>query len=72
MNDAITVRCVCGWETTGPTEDVIAATRDHGERIHNMAATREQIMAMAVATPTMAPPSEAVIDTGTGGGAPRP
>jgi predicted small metal-binding protein len=48
-DDTITVRCVCGWETTGPTEDVVAATSDHGKRIHNMTATREQILAMAVA-----------------------
>jgi len=70
MDHTIKVRCVCGWETTGPTEDVIAATSDHGRRIHNMAATREQILAMAVATP-VSPPAEAAIDTGGGGGTAR-
>jgi predicted small metal-binding protein len=44
----LTVRCVCGWETTGTEDEVVAATGDHGERVHNMRATREQILAMAV------------------------
>jgi hypothetical protein len=53
MDDTITVRCVCGWETSGTPDEVVAATSEHGQRIHNMAATREQILAMAV------PPSDA-------------
>jgi hypothetical protein len=53
MDDTITVRCVCGWETSGAPDEVVAATSEHGLRIHNMAATREQILAMAV------PPSDA-------------
>jgi len=47
---SITVRCVCGWETSGPEEDVVAITIDHGLRVHNMAATREEVLAMAIAT----------------------
>jgi predicted small metal-binding protein len=47
---SITVRCVCGWETSGPEEDVVATTIDHGLRVHNMAATREEVLAMAIAT----------------------
>jgi hypothetical protein len=70
MNEPITVRCVCGWESAGPTEDVIAATSEHGQRVHNMSATREQILAMAVATPA-APSAASSIDPGAGGGAPR-
>ena len=70
MDEPITVRCVCGWEATGPTEDVVAATSYHGQRIHNMAATREQILAMAVVTP--AAPSPASADHGAGGGGSRP
>lgn len=69
MDDPITVRCVCGWETTGPSDNVVAATSDHGQRIHNMSATREQILAMAIPTPG-APPSAVSIDH-AGGGAPR-
>jgi predicted GNAT family acetyltransferase len=39
------LRCACGWETTGPLDDVVAATDEHGPRVHNMAATREEILA---------------------------
>jgi hypothetical protein len=42
------VRCACGWEWAGDVEAVVAATQDHGTRIHNMEATREEVMAMAV------------------------
>lgn len=41
-----TNRCACGWEVTGPLEDVVDATIDHGRRIHNMEATREQVVAV--------------------------
>ena len=44
----LTVRCVCGWETTGTEDEVVTATSDHGETVHNMRATREEILAMAV------------------------
>jgi hypothetical protein len=50
MDRQLTVRCVCGWETTGPEADVIEATTDHGIRVHNMRATTEEILAMAVET----------------------
>jgi predicted small metal-binding protein len=43
--DTITNRCACGWEVTGPIDEVIAATIDHGSRIHNMVATREDVLA---------------------------
>lgn len=42
------VRCTCGWETSGDEDDVVAATREHGRRLHNMEATREDVLAMAV------------------------
>jgi predicted small metal-binding protein len=49
MEDAvITVRCVCGWETTGPEAVAVAATVEHGRRLHNMTATRDEVLAMAV------------------------
>jgi predicted small metal-binding protein len=52
MNDGtITVRCACGWETTGPEDVVVEATAEHGRRMHNMAPTRDEVLAMAVATP---------------------
>lgn len=40
-----TNRCACGWEVTGPLDDVVDATIDHGRRIHNMEATRDQVVA---------------------------
>ena len=46
--EALTVRCACGWETTGLETDVVAATIEHGRRLHNMEATPEQVLAMAV------------------------
>jgi predicted small metal-binding protein len=50
-DETITVRCACGWETTGPEDDVVAATVEHGRRMHNMTPTRDEVLAMAVATP---------------------
>ena len=40
-----TNRCACGWEVAGSLDDVVAATIDHGRRIHNMDATRDQVVA---------------------------
>lgn len=50
------VRCACGWEVSGLEDDVVDATADHGLRAHNMSASREQILAMAVEAPELAPP----------------
>ena len=50
MGDELKVRCACGWEVRGSEEEVVVATREHGARLHNMAATREQVLAMAVAS----------------------
>jgi predicted small metal-binding protein len=41
------VRCACGWEVVGVEDEVVPATQEHGRRIHNMAATREEVLAMA-------------------------
>ena len=54
------VRCACGWETTGDEDAVVAATQEHGRRLHNMEATREQVVAMAI--------SEAEPPAAAGGG----
>jgi predicted small metal-binding protein len=53
--ETMTVRCVCGWETTGPEEEVVVATIDHGRRVHNMTATRDEVLAMAIAAPEAKP-----------------
>ena len=44
----ITVRCACGWESSGAEDEVVAATIDHGRRLHNMEASRDDVLAMAV------------------------
>ena len=49
--EVITVRCACGWETTGSEEDVVEATTEHGRRLHNMTPTRDEVLAMAVGAP---------------------
>ena len=46
--EALTVRCACGWGTTGTKRDVVSATIEHGRRLHNMEATPEEVLAMAV------------------------
>ena len=52
MNDeVVTVRCVCGWETTGPEAEVVVATTEHGRRLHNMIPTRAEVLAMVVVAP---------------------
>jgi predicted small metal-binding protein len=40
-----TNRCACGWEISGPEDVVVDATIDHGRRLHNMEATREEVLA---------------------------
>ena len=61
-NAIVTVRCVCGWETSGTETDVVAATAEHGRRLHNMTPTRDEVLAMAVAqadnNPVMQPDSD--------------
>lgn len=55
MDQSLTVRCACGWETQGTDDEVVEATREHGLRMHNMAATREQILALATPASAWAP-----------------
>ncbi|HEX5012744.1 MAG TPA: hypothetical protein VFV72_01205 [Candidatus Limnocylindrales bacterium] len=47
MTQLLRTRCSCGWETTGPEDDVVAATLDHGLRVHNMGGTREDVLQRA-------------------------
>ena len=53
--DSIRLRCACGWETSGTEEKVLAAATEHGERVHNMRPTRNEVLAMAI-------PDEAAAD----------
>jgi predicted small metal-binding protein len=45
------VMCSCGWETRGTEEVVVAATQAHGRDLHNMDASKEQVLAMAMPAP---------------------
>jgi hypothetical protein len=44
-DETYTNRCACGWETRGGLDEVVDTTIDHGRRIHNMEATREEVVA---------------------------
>ena len=37
--------CACGWTVEGGLDEVVDATIDHGRKIHNMEATRDQVVA---------------------------
>lgn len=62
------VRCACGWESIGDEDAVVAATQEHGERLHNMTATREQILAMAIDDHADERPGDRDPPTGSGSG----
>ena len=52
MDDGpITIRCACGWETTGPEDAAVEVTTEHGRAMHNMTPTRDEVLAMADAPP---------------------
>jgi predicted small metal-binding protein len=51
-----TNRCACGWEISGSEDVVVDATIDHGRRIHNMEATRDQVLAALHETASSADP----------------
>lgn len=40
-------RCACGWEAVGDVETTVAATIEHGQRVHNMTATHDDVLASA-------------------------
>jgi uncharacterized protein len=71
MQETLRTRCVCGWETTGPEDEVVEATLDHGLRVHNMGGTREDVLQRAErvepeavdATPPPAAGEVAIVDT---------
>jgi len=45
MNEHGSLRCACGWETTGTLDELVIAAGEHGRRIHNMEPTRDQVLA---------------------------
>jgi hypothetical protein len=50
-----TNRCACGWEVSGSEDVVVDATIDHGRRIHNMEASRDEVLAVLHGTATGGP-----------------
>ena len=42
------VTCMCGWQTRGTEDEVVAAIQEHGEEAHGRRPTREEILALAV------------------------
>jgi len=54
------VGCACGWEVVGSEAEVVPAVLDHGERVHNMSGTREDVLANAerVDAPRASQPSD--------------
>lgn len=43
------VRCDCGFEVRGTADEVVGAMQDHAKNVHNMSATREQVLDRAQA-----------------------
>ena len=54
MGQQLRTSCVCGWESTGAEDEVVAATLDHGRRVHNMEGTRDDVLARAERLPAAA------------------
>jgi predicted small metal-binding protein len=46
---AFVVRCDCGFEVRGTADEVVDAMQDHAKNVHNMTATREQVLERAKA-----------------------
>ena len=36
--------CACGWTVEGPQDVVVDAVIEHGQKLHNMVATREDVL----------------------------
>ena len=45
----LAVRCDCGFEVRGTADEVVGAMQDHAKNVHNMSATREQVLERAKA-----------------------
>jgi hypothetical protein len=63
---ALLARCACGWQVKGSVDRVVSQTQEHARRVHNMHATREEVLAQAV--PIAA--AEVTQDQGRGAGDP--
>jgi predicted small metal-binding protein len=45
MSDRKMLRCGCGWQVVGTEDEVVPAVIEHGLKLHNMQATREDVLA---------------------------
>jgi predicted small metal-binding protein len=45
--ERLRVGCACGWEVVGSADVIVPAVLEHGEKIHNMSGTPEQVLANA-------------------------
>jgi predicted small metal-binding protein len=45
MSDLKTLRCECGWQVVGTEDEIVPAVIEHGLKLHNMQATREDVLA---------------------------
>ena len=43
----LALRCDCGNESRGTADELVRQVQDHALRVHNMPATREQILSRA-------------------------
>jgi predicted small metal-binding protein len=43
----LVTRCDCGFEARGPADEMVSAMQKHAGDVHNMAASREEILARA-------------------------
>jgi hypothetical protein len=40
--------CLCGWQTRGTDDEIVAAIQEHGQQAHGRRPSREEILALAV------------------------
>ena len=52
MSELKMLRCECGWQIVGSEEEVVPAVIEHGQKLHNMQATREQVLARLEPAPS--------------------
>lgn len=42
------VTCMCGWQTRGTEDEVVAAIQEHGQEVHGRRPSRDEILALAI------------------------
>jgi predicted small metal-binding protein len=47
LGQQLLVRCDCGFEVRGSANVVVERMQDHARNVHNMTATREQVLGRA-------------------------